>query len=164
VLFRAILSNSRAVKENGDRTVVAGASKIILKWYGKFENVCKVQRQRRHEFGTEPPTRLTTACIPDKFEANGTVHDVHKQRSGRPYTATSPASSSTVLEHFTRSPQKSIKQCARETGISRSSVQRILKRAKWKWIHCCARHPRSIDMHIMHCTISLKFAMNVCNC
>jgi hypothetical protein len=30
--------------------------KIILKWSWKFENVCEVQRQWRHEFATEPPT------------------------------------------------------------------------------------------------------------
>jgi hypothetical protein len=38
-----------------------------------------------------------------------------------------------MLELFTRSPQKSAKQCARETaGISGSSLQRVLKRAKQK--------------------------------
>jgi hypothetical protein len=37
-----------------------------------------------------------------------------------------------VLRQFTHSPQKSPKQCARETGVSRSSEQRILKSAKWK--------------------------------
>jgi hypothetical protein len=103
--------------------------KTILKWYWKFENVCEVQRQWRREFGTEPPTRLTIARIRDKFETCGTVCDVHKQRSGRRCTATSPASSDMVLEQFTRSPQKSVRQCARETGVSRSSIQRILKRA-----------------------------------
>jgi hypothetical protein len=28
----------------------------------------------------EPPTQLTIACIHDKFEGDGTVHDVHKQK------------------------------------------------------------------------------------
>jgi hypothetical protein len=37
-----------------------------------------------------------------------------------------------VLEQFTRSPQKAAKQCAHESGISRSSVKHILKSAKWK--------------------------------
>jgi hypothetical protein len=27
--------------------------KIILKWYWKFENVCKVQRQYWHEFASK---------------------------------------------------------------------------------------------------------------
>jgi hypothetical protein len=71
--------------------------KIILKWYFKFENVCKVQCQWRREFATKPPTRLTIAHIFDKFETDGTVRGVHKQRSRRPHTATSPASSAMVL-------------------------------------------------------------------
>jgi hypothetical protein len=62
-----------------------------------------------------------------KFEADGAVHDVHKQRSRRPCTATSPASPAMVLEQYTWSPLKSAKQCAHETGISRPCVQHILK-------------------------------------
>ena len=37
-----------------------------------------------------------------------------------------------VLERFTTSPRKSAVQCARETGVSRTSVRRILKAFKWK--------------------------------
>jgi DNA invertase Pin-like site-specific DNA recombinase len=66
----------------------------------------------------------------DKCEADVAVHDVHKKRPGRPRTAKSPASSAMMLEQFTRLPQKSAKRYVRERGISRSSVQRILKRAK----------------------------------
>ena len=58
--------------------------------------------------------------------------DVHKGRSGSPCTATSPASSANVLEQFTPLPQKSTKQCPRETGVSRTSIQCILKTARWK--------------------------------
>ena len=106
--------------------------KTILKWYLKCENVVEVQRQWRREYAPEPPTRLIIARIRDKFETHGTVCDVHKGRSGRPRTATSPACSAMVLEQFTRSPQKSTKQCARETGVSRTSIRRILKTARWK--------------------------------
>jgi hypothetical protein len=104
---------------------MAGQSKkMVMKWlsfkqYWKFENVCEVQREWQIEFVTESPTRLTIAHIHDKFEANGTVHDGHKQRSGKPCTATGPTSSAMVLEQFRWSPQKSIKQCECETGISR---------------------------------------------
>ena len=61
--------------------------KAVLKWYFKFENISEVQRQWWNEFGTQPPTRLTIASIRDKFEIDGTVGDVHKERSGRPRTA-----------------------------------------------------------------------------
>jgi hypothetical protein len=40
---------------------------IILKRYWKFEKMCKVQEQWRREFAMEPPTRLTTASICDKY-------------------------------------------------------------------------------------------------
>ena len=106
--------------------------KAVLKWYFKFENISEVQRQWWNEFVTQPPTRLTIARIGNKFEIDDTVGDVHKERSGRPRTATTLATSAVVLQQFTRSPQKSVKQCSRETGVSRSSVQRILKSAKWK--------------------------------
>jgi len=80
--------------------------KAVLKWYFKFENISEVQRQWWNEFGTQPPTRLTIARIRDKFEIDGTVGDVHKERSGRPRTATTLATSAAVLQQFTRSPQK----------------------------------------------------------
>ena len=108
--------------------------KTILKWYLKFENVVEVQRQWRHEYATEPPTCLTIVRIRDKFETHCTVCDVHKGRSGRPRTA-SPASSAKVLEQFTHSPQRSTKQCARETAVSRKSIRCILKRARCKFFH-----------------------------
>lgn len=55
----------------------------------------------QHEFGTDPPTRLTVACIRVRFEADDTVHGVHKQRSGKLGIATSPTSSAVVLEQST---------------------------------------------------------------
>jgi hypothetical protein len=57
--------------------------KAVLKWYWKYENSKEVQRQWQNEFGTQPPTCRAIARIRDRFEADGTVHDVHKQRSGR---------------------------------------------------------------------------------
>jgi hypothetical protein len=59
------------------------------------------QIQWRREFATEPLTRLTIARIRDKFEVDRTVH---KQRSRRTCTVTSPAFSAMMLEQFTRSP------------------------------------------------------------
>jgi len=106
--------------------------KSILKWYIKFENVAEVQRQWRSEFQTEPPTRLTITRLCDKFDTHGNICDVQRRRSGGPLTATSPASSATVFEKFKTSPLKSATHCARETGVSSTSVRRILKAVKWK--------------------------------
>ena len=76
--------------------------KSILKWYIKFENVAEVQRQWKSEFQTQPPTRLTITRLCDEFDTHGTICDVHRGRSGRPRTATSPASSAVVLESLQR--------------------------------------------------------------
>ena len=57
---------------------------------------------------------------------------MHRGRSGRPRTATRPASSAIVLKRFKTSPPKSATQCALETGVSSTSVRRILKAVKWK--------------------------------
>lgn len=127
-------------REHCERNTVATMSdklsfkqrKAVMKYHWKYENVKEVQRQWEDEFGTQRPTRRTIARIGDTFEADGSGHDVHKQRSGRPRIVTSPASSAVVLKHFTRSPQKSVNQYARESGVSRSGVRRILKAAKWK--------------------------------
>jgi hypothetical protein len=89
--------------------------------------VREVEIQWRREFATERGTRIR-----DRFEASGTAHDAQKQRSERSCTATSPFSSAVVLEQCTRSLQTSAQQFARDTGITRSSIQRVLKRAKWK--------------------------------
>jgi hypothetical protein len=71
--------NGRAVKQNGGGTTVLRATKE------KFEVALEILKRVRStewgsEFSTEPPTRLTTARIRDKFEAAVTVRDVHKQQ------------------------------------------------------------------------------------
>jgi hypothetical protein len=51
--------------------------------------------------------RLIFARMHNNSEANGTVHEVHKQLSGRPCAETSPAYSVMALVQFTRSSQMS---------------------------------------------------------
>ena len=80
----------------------------------------------------KPPTRLTIACIREKFEAEGTVQDIHKHHFGRPQTSTSPTREERLLETYDHSPRKSVRQAAREIGILKTSVHHILKRAHWK--------------------------------
>jgi hypothetical protein len=42
---RATLSKSRKVKENGGERLSFVQRKVILKWYRKFKNVCKVKKK-----------------------------------------------------------------------------------------------------------------------
>jgi len=85
--------------------------------------LCSVRLVRRtREFQTQPPKRLTITRLCDKFDKHDTICDVHSGRSGTPLTAANPDSSATVLEKFTTSPRKSATQCARETGVSSTSV------------------------------------------
>lgn len=90
-----------------------------------------MQRQFRKQFHRYPPARHTINCIRDEFGADGTVHNVHKERSGRPRSSTSPANEQ-LLETLHRSPQKSVWQMVRETGVPKSSAHRILKRFHWR--------------------------------
>ena len=106
--------------------------KFILKCYWKTENISEVQRRFRTEFQRDAPTRLTITRLRDKFEEEGTVKDVHKNHSGRPRSSTSPKIARGVIERFHQSPRKSVRQAARETGVPKSSVHRILKRAQWR--------------------------------
>jgi hypothetical protein len=38
-----------------------------------------------------------------------------------------------MLQQFTRSSNKSVRRCGRETEISRANAHRIIKTAKWKY-------------------------------
>ena len=87
-----------------------------------------MQRQFRREFQKEQPTLVTVTRIRGKFEADGTVQIVHKKRSGRPRTSTSPAEEERVPETFQQSPRKSARQACREVEILKSSVHRIMQR------------------------------------
>jgi hypothetical protein len=63
--------------------------------------------------------------IHDKFEVAGTVQNVSKGQSGRPCSSVQDESVATVLQAYTQSPRKSLRQCSRETG---KNVLTLLKR------------------------------------
>ena len=65
-------------------------SGIQAKTAKENENVTEVQREFRRQFHRNPSMRRTIACIRDKFEADRTVQDIHKQRSGRPRALLQP--------------------------------------------------------------------------
>ena len=78
------------------------------------------------EFGTPPPTRVTISRIRDKYEVDGMVQDVLKGWCGRKRSSTDKNSADAVMQIFTRSPNKSLRQCSCEIGNEKFSVHRIL--------------------------------------
>jgi hypothetical protein len=74
---------------------------------------------------------LTFTRIWDKFEVYSTVKGMGKQQCGR-WCTTSEGTSVMVSQQFICSLKKSVRWCASETGISKSSANWILKTTKWK--------------------------------
>lgn len=91
-----------------------------------------MQRRQRTEFGSAPPSRLTSARLHDKFEADATVQNVNKGRSGKPRTSTDDESVRTVLQAYEQSPRKSVRQCSSKNGVCKTTVHCILRNVKWK--------------------------------
>ena len=61
-----------------------------------------------------------------KFRETGSVTDAHKGHSGRHRSAIIPENIQNFLECLEESPRKSTRYLSQETGISRTSVVRIL--------------------------------------
>jgi hypothetical protein len=67
-----------------------------------------------------------------KFKTNETVQNVNKGYSRRPRSSTYDGSVEAVLQVFTQSLRKAVKQWCSETGVCKASVHRILRCVKWK--------------------------------
>ena len=106
--------------------------KWLLKCYWKVENVVEDHPCWRVEYGTPPPTRATITRIRDKFQGNGTVQYMLKDRCGRKRSSTDNESADAVMQVFARSPNKSLRQCFREIGIKKAILHRTLRAQKWK--------------------------------
>ena len=65
--------------------------------------------------------------IVQKFEVHGTCHNRNKGNSGRRVSARTELNIDTVRESTVRSPKKSIRRRSSELGLTKSTVQRIMK-------------------------------------
>ena len=106
--------------------------KFILRTFWKYENKAEVQRRFTREFHRNAPSRVTISRILDNFEEHGSIQCMRKGHSGRHRSSTSPTREQEVIDNVQNSPRKSVRQISCETGIPKSSVHRILKRAQWK--------------------------------
>jgi hypothetical protein len=76
----------------------------------------------RNEFKTPPPALVRIAWLHGKFEICGTVQNVNKEYFGWHHSSTYNGSVETLLQTFTQSPRKYVRQCCRETGVYKTSV------------------------------------------
>ncbi|KAG2462260.1 ALG3 mannosyltransferase, partial [Polypterus senegalus] len=79
---------------------------------------------------TRPPiSHATVSKLLAKFRETGSVLDLPK--CGRMKTVTNEETSVAVLASFSKSPQRSTRRMSLESGISRTSLWRILATHKW---------------------------------
>ncbi|CAM1324679.1 Uncharacterised protein r2_g3343 [Pycnogonum litorale] len=88
---------------------------------------------RKHETSITHDIVAKLIC---KFQKTGNVAD--QPRSGPTRRATDEDSTVRILAAVTRSPRKSTRRLSAESGVSRSSIRRILKTNKW--------HPYKLHM------------------
>ena len=81
-------------------------------------------------------THDTVAKLISKFKKTGNVAD--QPRSGPRRAATDENTTATILTALVQSPRKSTRRLSAESGVSRSSIRRILKVNKW--------HPYKLHM------------------
>ena len=99
----------------------------IAVWQEAYKSVGQTQRLFNREFGNNSaPTRRTIYAIHRKFMESGSVVDA--QRSGRPKSGRSEENIRVLEEAYALSQRKSIRRAAVELEISRSSIQRILRK------------------------------------
>uniref|UniRef100_A0A669B5E7 DUF4817 domain-containing protein n=1 Tax=Oreochromis niloticus TaxID=8128 RepID=A0A669B5E7_ORENI len=79
---------------------------------------------------TRPPiSHATVSKLLAKFRETGSVLDLPK--CGRKKTVSNEETSVAVLASFSKSPQRSTRRMSLESGISRTSLRRILATHKW---------------------------------
>ena len=109
---------------------------IILMCGNRSSRVVAAEFNARHP-EREPISHNGVAQLISRFRETGSVAD--KPRSGRPKTATDEATTVAVLASFSKSPQRSTRRLSKESGVSRTSIRRILSSNKW--------HPYKIQLH-----------------
>lgn len=73
-----------------------------------------------------PIDQSTVGRLIKHFKKTGSVTD--QPRSGRPKTVTSPKTLMMVLAQLSRNPQISTRKLCQKTGVSKSSIMRILQK------------------------------------
>ncbi|GBN56567.1 hypothetical protein AVEN_93054-1 [Araneus ventricosus] len=93
-------------------------------WLAKFDSVLRIQREYRRVYNEEPPHRNKIHRWDKQFRDSGSL--LNKPRSGRP--SVSDESIQVILDRYLRSPKKSMLECARELGLTKTTVHKVLKK------------------------------------
>jgi hypothetical protein len=118
-----------AMSETTEVDVVTRRRMFLLTCYWFYRRSLKdVKNRWRDLFGRSSiPTDKAIMDVVNKFNAYGTVCNVNKGRSGPHVSARAPEEVDRVEEFFSENPSVSTRRASQELGISRTSLQRILK-------------------------------------
>lgn len=102
----------------------------ITAWYECTRSVIVVQRKFRSEYGRNrvAPSGAAIRKWHKKFLSTGSIQGSVRKREK---TISTPENVSRVVEHFHEDPHSSIRRASSSLSLSLSSVQRILKTARW---------------------------------
>lgn len=130
----------------------------MLQLFWKYDKAtARIHEDFRTRFPNAPlPTRQHLRKLNIKFERTGNVADA--LRSGRPRYVRNEENSQIVAQAFVASPHKSTRKASAQLGISRRSLQRILKDIKFKpfrpkLLH--ALHEDDYDRRLQFCELFL---------
>jgi len=100
---------------------------FIVSTYWKTESIKSRQQQFLEKFGGQhPPSKSSIWALSKKLETKGALLDEHK--GGRPKM--SEETIQNVKDRLLASSNKSLRRLSQESGLSRSTCQRTVKKAK----------------------------------
>ena len=101
--------------------------KFIVESMIKTNSNVYTRRQFKKSFGIDI-SQMTVWRIHRKWNLEGTVHDLHKGRSGRPLTARVPDKITAVRNMVEADNKKSLRKMSAISGIAMTCVHTILKK------------------------------------
>lgn len=131
-LFTFITCNMEPTVSQSDEIDLETKKRIfVVECYWYCHRSCtEVRRRFRAAFGRNviEPGNFAIQRLVSKFSGHGTIANLRKGNSGRPRSATSPEEVSRVEQFFEDNPTSSTRRASAELDISRSSIQRIIKK------------------------------------
>jgi predicted DNA-binding protein YlxM (UPF0122 family) len=101
----------------------------LVAWSIAFENTEEARRKYEQKFQEKAPARQTIHRWVQRFLKTGNINK-RAPGSGRPLTASGDDSQTVVEEAINENPNTSVRDIAAESGMSKSSVHRCMKKMK----------------------------------